>query len=172
MPKALQIIYATTSGHTEYVIQALCEHLENPKSQESKSQTNSKSQSPNSKNIEVNVKRAELAEAEDFAKGDVLLLACGTWNAMGREGQLDPHMFVLLNKKAKGIDLAGKQCLVISLGDDRFKYTARATEHLANFINNHGGHMLMPPLVIVNDPYGQEEHVTKWGDKLLEKLSS
>ena len=91
---------------------------------------------------------------------------------MGREGQLDPHMFVLLNKKVKGIDLAGKECCIVSLGDDRFKYTARATEHLANFINNHGGHMIIPPLVVVNDPYGQEEHIAKWADKLFSKLSS
>ena len=149
----LHIIYASTSGNTEYVIDVLKKHLEEKQ-----------------QDLEVTTKLAEQADVEDFSVGDFLLLASGTWNTGGREGQMNPHMFLLCHKRAKEIDLAGKHCFVIGLGDERYKYTARATEHLAHFIKQHNGHIGIPPLVIVNDPYGQEDHVHKWGDALLKKL--
>ena len=48
----------------------------------------------------------------------------------GIEGQLNPYMWVLLQDKAKNLDLAGKPCACIGLGDHRYFYTARAADHL------------------------------------------
>ena len=154
MPR-LHIIYASTSGHTEYVVDALRKFL-----------------SEKQLSLTVSVQIAEKAQSEDLTKGDLLILASGTWNTGGREGQMNPHLVEYLWKRVKDADLKGKQCAVIGLGDERYKYTARATEHMAHYIKEHGGRALVPPLVIVNDPYGQEKKVEAWGAGLLKKLST
>lgn len=146
------ILYASTSGHTEYVTQLLEEQLHNEKS------------------FTVRRIRVEVAKSEDLTESDILVLASGTWNTGGIEGQLNPHMHEFLLGRAKDIDLKGKKVAIIALGDDRYFYTCRAGEHLRNFVQSHGGKVLEPPLLIVNEPYGQEEKVRKWGTQLLQKV--
>jgi len=151
----VQVLYASTSGHTQYVVSTLCEFL--------------KSQKPD---LQVELLRIELAKAEDLAKGDLLILASSTWNTGGAEGQLNPHMFLFVNDRAKDADLAGKKTAVIGLGDQRYRYTARAADHLETFVTSHGGIIAVPTLRVVNEPYGQEEKVKEWGTQLLSMLSS
>jgi flavodoxin I len=76
----------------------------------------------------------------------VVLLASGTWDVRGIEGQLNPHMRELLHDKAADLDLAGKPCACIALGDDRYFYTARAADHLEQFVRSHHGRALLPTL--------------------------
>jgi len=147
MPK-LRIIYSSTSGHTEYVVDALAEHL------------------GRSADIDVVVKHVEESRSADMLDCDVLLLASGTWN----QGLL-PADFGKFIEEAEGIDLDGKPTCVIGLGDDRYYYTCRATARLMRFTRDIGGKNLLPPLPIVNEPYGQEDKVEEWGDKLLSALS-
>ena len=149
MSKKLHIIYASSSGHTEYVVDLLKDIL---------------------KDVTLTVQRAEEAKPEDLHKSDVLILGCGTWNTGGSEGQLNIHMDALLNGRAKDIDLGSKPCAIIALGDDRYRYTCRATEHLIQFILKHNGTTCSTPLLIVNEPYGQEDKIQKWGEKLLSIL--
>lgn len=150
---SVNIIYASTSGHTEYVIQVLEEHM--------------RSCQVSGVSFQVNVKRAEAAGSGDLLTGDILVLASGTWNTGGVEGQLNPHMYEFLLGRAKDVHLKGKHVAIIALGDDRYFYTCRAGEHLRQFVQTHGGHVLEPPLLIVNEPYGQEEKIRAWGEKLL-----
>lgn len=147
---ALNIIYASGSGHTEYVVNVLVDFFSN--------------QTPS---VDCILTRAEQAQPEDLLAGDVLILACGSWNTGGVEGQLQPLMYEFLVKRAKDADLAGKPCTVIALGDERYYYTARAGEHLRKFIVDHGGKVCCDPLTIINEPYGQEERVYKWAEKFL-----
>ncbi len=153
MAKALHIIYASTSGHTEYVVDALQAFLADC-----------------AKDLAVTRQLAETAAAEDLQHGDVLLLACGTWNTGGVEGQMNIHMDTFLRKRAAAADLGGKPCALIALGDERYYYTCRAVEHLTQFVKGHNGVPLCPPLLVVNEPYGQEERVRKWGAKFLDAL--
>lgn len=148
----LAIIYASTSGHTEYVVEKLAEFL-------------------GGKQVEVSVQRVERAKPEDLLQGDMLILASGTWNTGGVEGQLNTHMHDFLLKTAKDVDLQGKRVMLIALGDDRYFYTCRAGERMRNFVMSHGGTVVEPSLLIVNEPYGQEEKVAKWGSKVLAQLS-
>jgi flavodoxin I len=120
----------------------------------------------------IDVKRVELATAEDLLNGDALILACGTWNTGGIEGQLNPYMHQFLLEKAATMDLKGKKVAVIGLGDHRYRYTAKATDHLEHFVNTHGGALLCESLRMVNEPYGQEKKVEEWGKKLLSKLTT
>lgn len=147
----LQIIYASTSGHTEYVVGVLQEALK-------------------ASTLQVASCKAEAATPEDLLKGDVLLLASGTWNTGSIEGQMNPHMHDLLQGRAKDVDLKGKSVAIIALGDDRYFYTCRAGEHMRRFVLDHGGKILGDALLVVNEPYGQEERVKKWADVLLKKL--
>lgn len=89
-------------------------------------------------------------------------------NTGGIEGQLNPHMWVLFQDKAKNLDLAGKRCACIGLGDDRYFYTARAPDHLQHYVETHHGQLILPALEIINEPYGQEETVRVWGKQLVD----
>lgn len=147
MAASLHIVFASTSGHTEHVVGVLVEHL--------------KAKAPG---CAVEVQRAEQAAPEDLLKGDLLLLASGTWNTGGIEGQLNPHMYALLEGRAAGVELGGKRVLTVALGDDRYRYRANAAVHLGNFIRARGGEHAGHTLKIINEPYGQEVAVREWAD--------
>jgi flavodoxin I len=147
----LHIVFASTSGHTKYVVEALIDSL--------------RTIAPCLK-IEETI--AEKAQPRDLLSGDVLLLASSTWNTESIEGQLNPHMWLLLNDKAKSLDLAGKSCACIGLGDNRYFYTARAADHLQDYVQAHHGRLIVPTLKIINEPYGQEGAVKVWGKQLLD----
>jgi flavodoxin len=144
---SLHIIYASTSGHTEYVIDHLIGALSG---------------------VEVEKQRVELARPEDLLKGDMLILACGTWNTGSIEGQLNPHMYDFLLGRAAGVDLKGKEVAVIGLGDERYHFTCKAADHLEEFVKSHYGQLHNPTLRIINEPYGQEDKVKTWANKLLQ----
>lgn len=147
---SLQIVYASTSGHTEYVVGLIGEAL---------------------KDRAVTVTRVEHATPETLLAGDVLLLASGTWNTGGIEGQLNPHMDAFLKGPAKDVLLKGKKVAIVALGDARYRYTANAGNHFEAFVTTHGGEVLGERLTIVNEPYGQEEVVKAWVKTLSTLLS-
>jgi flavodoxin I len=149
--RSLHIVFASTSGHTEYVVGALIESL--------------KIITPGWV-MEETV--AEKTQPQDLLRGDVLLLASATWNTGGIEGQLNPHMWALLHDNAKTLDLAGKPCACIGLGDHRYFYTARAADHLQHYVEVHRGRLIVPTLKIIDEPYGQEEAVRVWGKQLVD----
>lgn len=150
---ALHIIYASVSGSTEYVVDELITTLKKLKP-----------------DLQIEKQRAEQAEADDMKKGDVLILASGTWNTGGREGQLSPAMQQLLHDRVGDVQLNGKPLAFISLGDERYYFTTRCTEHFMQFMMQAGGKQLVTPLIIVNEPYEQGEKIAKWGERLIEKL--
>ena len=153
MQRTLSIIYASTSGHTEFVVDTLAAQLEEK-----------------AKDMRIVKQRAEQTKAEDLTKSDVLILASSTWNTGNVEGQLNPWMHELLNKTAAGIDLKKLPCAAIGLGDERYFYTAKAAERLTDYLKMHNGKVLLPALKIVNEPYGQELKVTAWADELLKQI--
>ncbi len=155
MLSSLHIIYASTSGNTEYVVHevATCIQRTMP-------------------TVEVELQRAELAQPEDLLRGDVVILGSGTWNTGGSEGQLNMYMHALLHDRAKEIDLKKKPLTFISLGDDRYYFRTRCTEHFLRFQREHNGTLFVPPLVMVNEPYGQEERIRQWTEKLLKHMST
>src|SRR5271163_131367 len=151
--RSLHIVFASTSGHTEYVVEALIDSL--------------KSSTPG---WEIKELMAEKAQPQDLLSGDILLLASATWNTGGIEGQLNPHMWGLLQDRAKNLDLAEKPCACIGLGDHRYFYTARAADHLQNYVEVHHGRLITPTLKIIDEPYGQEEALRVWGKRLVDVL--
>ena len=147
----IQILYASTGGHTEYVTEQLVGFL-------------------CKQGAVCSMRRVELAKPADLLKGDLLVLASGTWNTGGVEGQLNPHMQEFLFGDAKDSDLKGKKVALIALGDSRYFYTCRAGEHLRRFVQTHGGEVIEPALMLVNEPYGQEDKIHRWAEKLLDHV--
>jgi len=148
--KTFQIIYASTSGHTEHVIGCIAEALNG--------------------HVNVTVTRIERATPETLLAGDALLLASGTWNTGGVEGQLNPYMHAFLKGVAKDVALKGRNVAIVALGDERYRYTANAGNHLEEYTTSHGGALLGERLVIVNEPYGQEEKIRAWAEKISSLL--
>jgi flavodoxin I len=153
--RSVHIVFASTSGHTAYVVDALIDSL--------------KRTAPG---WEIEKTMAEKARPQDLLSGGVLLLASSTWNTGSIEGQLNPHMWTLLRDRAKSLDLARKPCACIGLGDHRYFYTARAADHLQHYVNAHHGLLIVPALKIVDEPYGQEDAVRVWGRQLVDVLKS
>jgi flavodoxin I len=149
--RSVHIVFASTSGHTEYVIEALLDSLY--------------STAPD---WQTEATRAEKAQPRDLLGGDILLLASATWNTWGVEGQLNPYMLELFQNEAKNLDLAGKVCACIGLGDHRYFYEARAADLLDNYVELHHGRLLLPTLRIIDEPYGQEEAVKVWARQMVE----
>lgn len=152
---SLHIIFASTSGNTEHVVDTLIEDLK-----------------AKQKDLEVTKQRAEEAGPDDLSKGDALVLASSTWNYDAVEGYLNMHMRELLDKRCKEVDLAGRPVGLIILGDDRYYYTGRGTERFMQFLMAHNGKSCTMPLIIINEPYGQEDKVCEWSGKLMECFSS
>ena len=152
---SVNIIYATTSGHTSHVVDALVSFLKEKKP-----------------DLSIEKRLAEQATKEDLQKGDVLLLAASTWNTGSVEGQLNPHMFTFLKDTAKDANLNGKKTAMIGLGDSRYFFTCRAADELEEFVRTHGGKELLPSLRIINEPYGQEKAVEEWGAKFLSAMNA
>lgn len=150
---SLHIIYASTSGHTEFVVDHVMEVLKKVNG------------------VEVEKQRAELATADDMLRGDVLILATSSWNTGGPEGQMNPHMHGLLRDRAADLDLQKKKVAVIGLGDDRYHFLCRAADLMIEYIETHNGTLVKPELRIVNEPYGQEKTVEKWTQEFLKAIS-
>ncbi len=147
------IIYGSTSGHTEYVVDTLVAALAE-------------------KGVKAVKMRAEKAEAKDLEAEGPLVLASSTWNTGNAEGQLNPHMFALLLDRAKGAALNGRPVACIALGDERYRYRANAAVYMEAFVKGHGGTELCPTLKILNEPFGQEKAVQAWADDLYRKLQA
>jgi len=107
----LHIVFASTSGHTEYVVDALIDSLKGIAT-----------------GWEIEETLAEKTQPHDFLRGDVLLLASATWNTGSIEGQLNPHMWMLLQDEAKNPDLASKPC---AASGGVVTYNARGADSVA-----------------------------------------
>src|ERR1700730_3064712 len=82
--QALHIVFASTSGHTEYVLDMLAWSLREFVPE-----------------WDIERRMAEKTQPLDLLQGDILLLASSTWNTGGIEGQLNAHMKELLQDTDK-----------------------------------------------------------------------
>lgn len=149
---SVHIITASTSGNTEYVANTLADFFRTQP------------------DCTVTMQKAELATSDDLLKGDILILGSGTWNTGGTEGQLNMHMEALLKTRCKDLDLKKKPITFLSLGDDRYYFTTRCTEHFLRFQREHNGTLFMHPLTIVNEPFDQNAKILAWGEKFLRSM--
>lgn len=154
MTRTLTLIYSTSTGHTEFVVDTLCLALGKALP-----------------NLRIIKQRAEMSTGDDLKKADILLLACGSWNTGNIEGQLQPHMHELLTVRAADVDLQGKPAAAIGLGDERYYFTARAAEKLTEYLTDHHAKVLLPTLKIINDPFDQTDKIEAWAKEFSNAVS-
>ncbi len=151
--RTLTLIYSTSTGHTEFVVDRLCTIL-----------------TKRLPDLRINRQRAEVSTPEDLKKGTVLLLACGSWNTNNVEGQLQPHMHELLTIRAADADIKNMPAAAIGLGDERYFFTARAAEKLTEYLTERHAKLLLPTLKIINDPFDQTAKIEAWAKEFADAI--
>ncbi len=154
MTRTLTLIYSTSTGHTEFVVDTLTLSL-----------------SKLIPDLRIVKQRAEMSTGEDLRKANLLLLACGSWNTNNVEGQLQPHMHELLMVRAADSELKGIPAAAIGLGDERYHFTARAAERLTEYLTGRQATLLLPTLKIINDPYDQTAKIEAWTKEFANAIS-
>jgi len=102
---------------------------------------------------------------------DGYIFACGTYG----HGVLQEHMDKFVHKFNKNIDLAGKPCAAIGLGDDKYdkEYNMESAVILSDFIDSHNGVQVIEPLKINKSPLPHlHEKVQKWGEDYLQNINT
>lgn len=155
MIRTLTIIYATGTGHTEFVVDTVIAVV-----------------AETCPGVRLVKQRAEISKPDDMMKGDALLLACGTWNTNNVEGQLSPFMFDLLTVRGAKEDLKGMPAAAIGLGDARYFYTAKAADRLTEYLQTHHAKIMLPALKVVNDPFDQAAKIRVWAKEFAVKIAS
>ena len=146
--KKIVIVYGTTGGNTEMAAEAVAELL--------------------AKKHKVDVKRAELSNAKDLLKYDVCILASPTYG----HGLLEAHM-AKFAKGLKEIELKGKSCAVIGLGDPKYEqqYHIESAPILEKKLESAGGKLLLPALRISMTPVMHlKGFIPHWTNQLIDKL--
>jgi len=121
------------------------------------------------KKFKVAVQRAELSSAKDILKYDICILASPTYG----HGLLEDHMFKFL-KGIKDINLKGKPCAVIGLGDPKYEaqYHIESAPILEQKLTSAGGKIVLPALRISRTPVMHLKGlIPMWTNQLIEILT-
>jgi len=148
--KSVLFIYGSTGGNTEMVVEKVAELLE-------------------AKKHKVVLQRAEMSQPKDVLGCDVLILASPTYG----HGLLQEYMRKFI-KGLKEIDLKGKPCAVIGLGDPKYEaqYHIESATTLEKVLTDHGGKILLPALRISRTPVMHLKGlIPNWTKQLLKALS-
>ncbi len=155
MVKSVAFFYTTATGNTEFVIDTVIQALEKDE-----------------KDLRINKQKIECTSEEDLHKYQVIIFACGSWNTENIEGQLSPYMHEFIHKKAVDTQLSGVYAAAIGLGDDRYHFTAKAADHLTDFLQKHHATIIVPTMKIINDPYDQINKIQSWAQELSAVLKT
>lgn len=144
--KSILFIYGSTGGNTEMAVEHVADLL-------------------SKKGFKVTCQRAEKSNARDLLKADVCILASPTYG----HGLLEGYMAKFV-KSLKEIDLKGKPCAVIGLGDPKYEaqYHIESASILEDILTKIGGKILLPALRISRTPVMHLKGLIPfWTDKLI-----
>ncbi len=149
------IVYATTSGNSEMVAEAIADGI---------------NQSDHA--IEAECVRAEVTKPSELNKFSASILIASTWNV----GLLNDNM-VPFNKDLLSMKMDGKLIDVVGLGDSKnYDIYNGAADILENTVKKVGASQVMPTLKIDGEVFSRLEEYKAWGkiyaEKLVKKLSS
>lgn len=122
----------------------------------------------NDKGCKVVSQRAENSNPKDLLKFDICILASPTYG----HGSLEGYMAKFV-KKLKDVDLKGKACAVIGLGDPKYEaqYHIESASILEDILTKIGGKILLPALRISRTPVMHLKGLIPfWTDKLVELI--
>ncbi|PIZ72055.1 flavodoxin [Candidatus Peregrinibacteria bacterium CG_4_10_14_0_2_um_filter_43_11] len=152
MKKAsLIIIYGTTSGNTEMVVDKIAEMAKKA-------------------GHHVVAKRVESAKPEEMLEYDIAILASPTYG----HGELQED-FIPFWRGMGEVDLKGKKCAVVGLGDPKYElhYHLESAPILEEAIQKSGGQILLPALKISGTPVRHLEGlIPNWTEKFINLIKS
>ncbi len=124
------MVYGSTGGNTEMAV----DHIAGLLRERSHS---------------VHLQRAELTVPDDLHSADVVVLASPTYG----HGTLQPDMALLVDE-LRHLDLGGKPCAVIGLGDPKYEpqYHIESANTLEKLVQSMNGRLLLPSLRISRSP--------------------
>lgn len=138
-------VYGTTGGNTQIAVESAAQILEG-------------------KGHKVTLQRAEKSDPLDLLKYDVCILASPTYG----HGHLQEYMAAFV-ARMKELDLKGKPCGVISLGDPKYnpEFHLESAVLLEKAIQGSGGKLLPPTLRISRSPILYLDTLLKtWAENL------
>jgi flavodoxin I len=147
----IKIVYGSVGGNTELVCEKAQEVLE---------------KAGNS----VEMLEARLADPVYAADADLLILACPTYGI----GELE-HFFEIFLGKLSAVDLKGKKCAIIGLGDPKYDkdYHLESIKIIMEFLQKKEAKILHMPLRISKNPMVliPTGFVDRWAEKINEVLA-
>lgn len=149
MEITVQIIYASTLGNTEFVVEKIAEYLQKRK-------------------VKVALCRAELTDISVVKNNTHFLFGTSTWN----HGIINPY-FDKLVSEMKNLNLDKKYAGFVGLGDYRYEEVlfCHGIEILEDLFIKRGGKKIGSILKIDGDPFDQVDTVIKdWREDFFLKL--
>lgn len=147
----VHVIYASTSGNVEAVVEKVATILEH-------------------QGYTALLYRSEQTSIDVIEENQQFVIATSTWE----HGAINPF-FVKLHDQMKQADIKGKRAAFIGLGDRRYEPVlfCEGMEKVRRTWLKNGGSELQEPLKINGEPYGLlETTVLPWASKLVQALTS
>jgi flavodoxin I len=142
------IIYASCSGHTEAVCEAVASGM--------------------NKSLPTELKRVELADATKLTEHDLIILASPTYNVGKLQEYFEPFYKEFIKQK-----YPKKAFVVIGLGDSKnYDIFCGAAAILEEAIKIVEGELVYETLKIDGPPYAQLDELCGWGEELAVKFNS
>ena len=148
--KTILFVYGSVGGNTQMVVESVAGLLD-------------------AKRFTAILRRAELCVPEELLKSDICVLASPTYG----HGLLESTMGKFV-EKMKGLDLKGRSCAVIGLGDPRYEaqYHLESVPVLEKAITDAGGKLIAPSLRISRTPVIHLKGlIAAWAKQLSNQIS-
>lgn len=147
LPAPVHIIYASTGGNTEHVMEQVAKYWQE-------------------QGVQIELHRAEQTPLSVITDNQFFLLSTSTWD----HGTLNPF-FKRLFDEMKNSDFSGKVASFIGLGDRRYEhhYFCSGMTQLKELWEKNNGVAVGVALTIGREPFEEaiETMVKKWADETL-----
>ena len=147
--KSILFVYGSVGGNTQLATEAVASLLE-------------------AKKFKVALQRAEFCDPSELLKADACVLASPTYG----HGSLETTMAHFV-EKMKGMNLKGKLCAAIGLGDPKYEaqYHLESAPLLEKALVEAGGKLALPALRISRTPVMHLKGlIPAWTNQLAEAL--
>lgn len=148
--KNIHLIYASTTGNTEAVMEKIAEVL-------------------NEAGFQTELHRSESTDISILNDNDMFILGTSTWG----HGVINPFFDELLEAIGQA-DLTGKQAAFVGLGDKQYEpvYFNKGVEILKETFTKAGGTEIYQTLIIDGDPFAiLDNKIPYWTQKLITALN-
>lgn len=95
---------------------------------------------------EAKVLCADKVQGQDIQEHDLIIMGSPSWKVQGKQGMPHEYFYGMMDRlKDQTFD---KKFAVISLGDEQYALVNGSADHLMEFVNQLGGHLVGEPLKI------------------------